>query len=154
MASMVASFDEKVALMSVPSQCLMGNGRKVDLSRLLPMLSPGTWAASSKVIGESQQHQDLVVSDIQTSKPFEAWLSADKSGRDKADGGLIRVIMYDRLLLEKDSIFREGLMAVRLFDRLDETGNELTLFSRELFAVIDQYALSSSICVLQRSILG
>jgi hypothetical protein len=77
MASMVASFDEKVALMSVPSQCLMGNGRRVD--RLLPMLSPGTWAASSKFIGELEHHQGLVVSDIQTSKPFEAWLNADKS---------------------------------------------------------------------------
>jgi hypothetical protein len=154
MASMAASFDEKVALMSVPSQCLMGDRWKVDLSRLLPMLSPGTWAASSKFIGELEHHQGLVVFDIQTSKPFEAWLNADKSRREKADGGFIRVLMYDRLLLEKDSIFREGLMAVRLFDRLDETGNILTLLSRELFAVIDQYPLSSSICVLQRSILG
>ena len=46
----------------------------MDLSRLLPMLSPGTWAASSQVIGEPEQHQDLAVFDIQTSKPFEAWL--------------------------------------------------------------------------------
>jgi hypothetical protein len=76
---MAASFDEEVALMSVPSQCLMGDRWKVDLSRLLPMLSPGTWAASSKFIGELSQHQDLVVFDIQTSKPFEAWLNADKS---------------------------------------------------------------------------
>ena len=52
----------------------MGDREKVDLSRLLPMLSPGTWAASSQVIGEPEQHQDLAVFDIQTSKPFEAWL--------------------------------------------------------------------------------
>jgi hypothetical protein len=90
MASMVASFDEKVALMSVPSQCLMGNGRKVDLSRLLPMLSPGTWAASSKFIGELEHHQGLVVFDIQTSKPFEAWLNADNSRCDKVAGVFTR----------------------------------------------------------------
>jgi hypothetical protein len=74
---MAASFDEEMALISVSSQssqCLVGDREKVDLSRLLPMLSPGTWAASSQVIGELEQHQDLVVFDIQTSKPFEAWL--------------------------------------------------------------------------------
>jgi hypothetical protein len=38
------------------------------------MLSPGTWAASSLIIGEPEQHQDLAVFDIQTSKPFEVWL--------------------------------------------------------------------------------
>ena len=52
----------------------MGDRGKVDLSRLLPMLSPETWAASSLIIGEPKEHQDLVVFDIQTSKPFEAWL--------------------------------------------------------------------------------
>lgn len=61
------------------SQCLMGNRWKVGLSRLLPMLSPETWAASSKFIGEPEHDQDLVVSDIQTSRPFEAWLNTDRS---------------------------------------------------------------------------
>jgi hypothetical protein len=77
MASMAASFNEEMALMSVSfwcSQCLVGDRGKVDLSRLLPMLSPETWAASSLIIGEPEQHQDLAVFDIQTSKPFEAWL--------------------------------------------------------------------------------
>jgi hypothetical protein len=74
MASMAASFDEEMALMSVSSQCLVGDRGKVDLSRLLPVLSPGTWAASSVIIGEPKEHQDLVVFYIQTSKPFEAWL--------------------------------------------------------------------------------
>jgi hypothetical protein len=62
-----------------PSQCLMGNRWKVDLSRLLPMSSPETWAASSKFIGEPEHDQDLIVSDIQTSRPFEVWLNTSRS---------------------------------------------------------------------------
>jgi hypothetical protein len=69
--------------MNPPSQCLMGNRWKVDLSRLLPMSSPETWAASSKFIGELEHHQNLVVSDIQTSRPFEAWLNIDRSRSDE-----------------------------------------------------------------------
>lgn len=68
----------------------MGDRGKVDLSRLLPMLSPETWAASSQVIGELEQHQDLVVFDIQTSKPFEAWLNIDKSRSDEVAGAVVQ----------------------------------------------------------------
>jgi hypothetical protein len=91
MASMVASFKEEVALMFPASQCLMGDGRKVDLSRLPSMLSPETWAASSQAIGELSQHQGLVVLDIQTSKPFEAWLNTDKSRSDEVAGTLVQI---------------------------------------------------------------
>jgi hypothetical protein len=70
----------------------MGDGRKVDLSRLPPMLSPETWAASSQVIGELSQHQGLIVFDIQTSKPFEAWLNNDKSRSDEVAGALVQRI--------------------------------------------------------------
>jgi hypothetical protein len=77
-------------LMFPPSHCLMGDGRKVDLSRLPPMLSPETWAASSQVIGELSQHQGLVVFDIQTSKPVEARLNTDKSRSDEVAIALVQ----------------------------------------------------------------
>jgi hypothetical protein len=86
MASMAASFEEEVALMFPAFQCLMGDGRKVDLSRLPSMSSPETWAASSQAIGELSQHQGLVVFDIQTSKPVEVWLNSDKSRSDEIAG--------------------------------------------------------------------
>ena len=50
----------------------------------------GTWAASSKFIGEPEHYQHLVVSDIQTSKPFEVWLNADKSQCDNVVVGSIK----------------------------------------------------------------
>jgi len=86
---MVASFDERVALMSVLFPCLMSDRRKVDLSPAFNVVSPETWAASSKIIGELSQHQDLVVFDIQTSKPFEVWLNIDKSQSDEVAGASV-----------------------------------------------------------------
>jgi hypothetical protein len=71
-------------------QCLMGDRWKVDLSRLLPMSSPGTWVASSKFIGEPEHDQDLVVSDIQISKPFEAWLNIERAKVTKLQERLCR----------------------------------------------------------------
>lgn len=94
------------------------DGRKVDLSRLPPMLSPKTWAASSQAIGELSQHQGLhvVVLDIQTSKPFEAWLNVDKN---RADELLER--WSKRLILNSKKLHQvQSLVMVRSMGQLDE----------------------------------
>lgn len=94
------------------------DGRKVDLSRLPPILSPKTWAASSQAIGELSQHQGLhvVVLDIQTSKPFEAWLNVDKN---RADELLER--WSKRLILNSKKLHQvHSLVMVRSMGQLDE----------------------------------
>ena len=97
----------------------MGDRGKVDLSRLLPMLSPGTWAASSQVIGELEKHQDLAVFDTQTSKPFEAWLMLIR-----AEAMKLLEHWSTNLAVQLSLIFDEiqvrGLVKVRPMDQLDE----------------------------------
>jgi hypothetical protein len=96
MASMAASFDKangtdaRSFLMFPMPGGRQREGGSLAPASLVPMLSPGTWAASSQVIGELEQHQDLVVFDIQTSKPFEAWLNIDKSRSDEVAGAVVQ----------------------------------------------------------------
>jgi hypothetical protein len=59
----------------------MLDGRWTEGGSLSPAFNvvSETWAASSQAIGELSLHQGLVVFDIQTSNPVEAWLNVDKS---------------------------------------------------------------------------
>ena len=98
----------------------------MDLSRLLPMLSPGTWAASSQVIGELEQHQDLVVFDIQTSKPFEAWSMLIRAET------MMLLEHWSTNLAEQLTLISETLHQVRGFDGDPSEGSAQRRLNKDL----------------------